>query len=155
MLLNYEPFSAADAFRLLDRFAATGSSIGRTAMPMDVYRLGDQVVATFDLPGVDPGSIDVTVEGNALTIRAERTAFADENADWIAAERPRGTYQRRLMLGRDLDPDRLAATYRDGVLSVTLPIAERAKPRRVAIDHDEAHEEVQTEERQVIEAPAR
>jgi HSP20 family protein len=59
-----------------------------------VYRLGDEVIATCDLPGVDPGSIDVTVEGNALTIRAERTAFADENADWIAAERPRGTYQR-------------------------------------------------------------
>ena len=155
MLLNYEPFSAADAFRLLDRFSAAGPTTGRTAMPMDVYRLGDQVVATFDLPGVDPGSIDVTVEGNALTIRAERTAFADEHADWIAAERPRGTYQRRLMLGRDLDPERLAAAYRDGVLSVTLPIAERAKPRRVAIDHDETHEEVHTEERQVIEAPAR
>ena len=70
MLLNYEPFSAADAFRLLDRFSGQGSAPGRTAMPMDVYRLGDDVVATFDLPGVDPGSIDVTVEGNALTIRA-------------------------------------------------------------------------------------
>ena len=147
MLLNYEPFSPADAFRLLDRVAA-GPSTGRTSMPMDVYRLGDQVVATFDLPGVDPGSIDVTVEGNALTIRAERTALADANADWIAAERPRGTYQRRLMLGRDLDPERLVAAYRDGVLSVTLPIAERAKPRRVAIDHDEAHD------RKVVEAAA-
>ena len=77
MLLNYEPFSAADAFRLLDRFTAQGSAPGRTAMPMDVYRLGDDVVATFDLPGVDPGSIDVTVEGNALTVRAERTALAE------------------------------------------------------------------------------
>ena len=154
MLLNYEPFSAADAFRILDRFSGQGSAPGRTAMPMDVYRLGDHVVATFDLPGVDPGSIDVTVEGNALTVRAERTTLVDENADWIAAERPRGTYQRRLMLGRDLDPDRLTAGYRDGVLTVTLPIAERAKPRRVAIDHDEAHTEVHGGDRQVIEAPA-
>lgn len=159
MLLNYEPFSAADAFRLLDRFTAQGSATGRSAMPMDVYRLGDHVVATFDLPGVDPGSIDVTVESNALTVRAERTTLADENADWIAAERPRGTFQRRLMLGRDLDPERLTAAYRDGVLTVTLPIAERAKPRRVAVDHDESHTEVHggvhAGDRQVIEAPAR
>jgi len=150
MLLNYEPFSPADAFRLLDRLTTPGSTTGHTAMAMDLYRLGDHVVAAFDLPGVDPGSIDVTVEGNELTVRAERTAFADQQADWIAAERPRGTYQRRLMLGRDLDPERLTAAYRDGVLTVTLPIAERAKPRRVAVDHDEAHES----DRQVIEAPA-
>src|SRR3712207_9366287 len=97
---------------------------------------------------VDPGSIDVTVEGTALTVRADRTALADDNVDWIATERPRGAYQRRLMLGRDLDPERLTAGYRDGVLTVTLPVAERAKPRRVAIDHEEARE------RQVIEAPA-
>lgn len=155
MLLNYEPFSASDAFRLLDRFTAQGSAPGRSGMPMDVYRLGDQVVATFDLPGVDPGSIDVTVEGNALTVRAQRTALADENADWIAAERPRGTYQRRLMLGRDLDPERLTAGYRDGVLTVTLPIAERAKPRRVTVDHDDTGDrQVDAGNRQVIEAPA-
>lgn len=151
MLLNYEPFSPADAFRFLDRLANSGSSTGHTVMPMDVYRLGDHVVAAFDLPGVDPGSIDVTVEGNALSVRAERTTLVDEGADWIAAERPRGTHQRRLMLGRDLDPDRLTAAYRDGVLTITLPIAERAKPRRVAIDHDETRDD----EQRVIEAPAR
>jgi HSP20 family protein len=152
MLLNYEPFSPADAFHLLDRLTAPGSTNGRTVMPMDVYRLGDHVVAAFDLPGVDPGSVDVTVEGNALTVRAERTPLVDAGADWIAAERPRGTYQRRLMLGRDLDPDRLTAAYRDGVLTITLPIAERAKPRRVAIDH--TTDEHGTEQ-QVLEAPAR
>ena len=151
MLLNYEPFSPADAFRLLDRFTNSGSSTGHTVMPMDVYRLGDHVVAAFDLPGVDPGSIDVTVEGNALSVRAERTALVDEGADWIASERPRGTHQRRLMLGRNLDPDRLTAAYRDGVLTITLPIAERAKPRRVAIDHDDSRDN----EQQVIEAPGR
>ena len=149
MLLNYEPFSAADAFRMLDRFTQSGSGTGHTAMPMDVYRLGDHVVAAFDLPGVDPGSIDVTVEGNALTVRAERTPLVDENVDWVAAERPRGTYQRRLMLGRDLDAERLSATYRDGVLTITLPIAERAKPRRIAVDHA-----ADDGDRQVIEAPA-
>jgi HSP20 family protein len=150
MLLNYEPFSP-DASRLLDRLTAAGSVTGRAAMPMDVYRHADHVVAAFDVPGVDPGSIDVTVEGNALTVRAERAAFPDGDADWIAAERPRGTYERRLLLGRELDVDRLSAACRDGVLTITLPVAERAKPRRVAIDHEEAREA----DRQVVEAPAR
>jgi HSP20 family protein len=116
---------------------------------VDIRRLEDRVVAAFDLPGVDPGSIDVTVEGNALIVRAERTAPAGGDVDWIVAERPRGTYQRRLVLGRDLDLDRLTAAYRDGVLTITLPVAERAKPRRIAVGHGAA-----SDDRQAIEAPA-
>ncbi len=101
-------------------------------MAMDVQRLDDHLIATFDLPGVDPGSIDVTVEGNSLTVRAERSA-PHEDGEWLCRERPRGGYSRRLMLGRDLDGERLTAAYHDGVLSITIPVAERAKPRRVAV----------------------
>jgi HSP20 family protein len=130
MLLNYEPFT--DAVRLLDKVAGqTGVPSG---MPMDIQRLDDHFVATFDLPGVDPGSIDVTVEGNALTVRAERST-PHESGDWLTRERPRGTFGRRLLLGRDLDGERLTATYRDGVLAITIPVAARAKPRRVEISH--------------------
>ncbi|WP_214369997.1 Hsp20/alpha crystallin family protein [Pseudonocardia sp. H11422] len=135
MLLNYEPFASADTFRLLDRLVGSAARPARTGMPMDVYRLDDHFVATFDLPGVDPGSIDVTVEGNNLAVRAERSA-PHEAGDWLVAERPRGTFSRQLMLGRGLDTDQLAATYRDGVLTVTIPVAERAKPRRIAISHE-------------------
>ncbi|MCF7547856.1 Hsp20/alpha crystallin family protein [Pseudonocardia sp. WMMC193] len=130
MLLNYEPF--ADAVRLLDKVA--GQTGMPTGMPMDIQRLDDHFVATFDLPGVDPGSIDVTVEGNALTVRAERST-PHEGGDWLTRERPRGSFSRRLMLGRDLDGDRLTATYRDGVLAITIPVAARAKPRKIEISH--------------------
>ncbi|GAY08086.1 18 kDa antigen 1 [Pseudonocardia sp. N23] len=130
MLLNYEPF--ADAARLLDRVAGSGQAGMPRGMAMDVQRLDDHLIATFDLPGVDPGSIDVTVEGNSLTVRAERSA-PHEDGEWLCRERPRGGYSRRLMLGRDLDGERLTAAYHDGVLSITIPVAERAKPRRVAV----------------------
>ena len=149
MLLNYEPFPSADASRLLDRFTAPGSATGRTAMPMDIHRLDDHVIVAFDLPGVDPDAIDVTVEGNALTVHAERTPRAGDDVTWIVAERPRGTYQRRLILGRDLDPDGLTAAYHDGVLTLTLPVSERAKPRRIAVGQGAA-----SDDRQIIEPPA-
>jgi HSP20 family protein len=94
-------------------------------------------VACFDLPGVDPGSIDLSVEGNTLTVHAERTAPADAG-EWLVAERPRGRYSRQLTLGRDLDTEHLHASYVDGVLSLTIPVVERAKPRRIEIEHSGA-----------------
>ncbi|NMO93243.1 Hsp20 family protein [Actinomycetospora sp. TBRC 11914] len=103
-------------------------------MPMDLYRAGDHVVSTFDVPGVDPGSIDISVEGNTVTVSAVRSAPGDAG-EWLIAERPRGRYGRRLTLGRDLDLDQLHASYVDGVLSLTIPVAERAKPRRVQVEH--------------------
>jgi len=130
MLLNYEPF--ADAVRLSTKVA--GQAGVPNGMPMDIQRLDDHFVATFDLPGVDPGSIDVTVEGNALTVRAERST-PHEDGEWLTRERPRGSFGRRLMLGRDLDAEQLTATYRDGVLAITLPVAARARPRRVEVSH--------------------
>jgi HSP20 family protein len=130
VLLNYDPF---DAFRSLDRFTGGHGQAG-TGMPMDLYRAGDHVVATFDVPGVDPGSIDISVEGNTVTVSAERSAPGDAG-EWLIAERPRGHYSRRLAMGRDLDLDQLHASYVDGVLSLTIPVAERSKPRRVTVEH--------------------
>jgi HSP20 family protein len=133
VLLNYDPF---DAFRSLDRFTGGRGQAG-TGMPMDMYRAGDHVVATFDVPGVDPGSIDISVEGNTVTVSAERSAPGDAG-EWMIAERPRGHYSRRLTMGRDLDLDQLHASYVDGVLSLTIPVAERSKPRRITVEHTAA-----------------
>ncbi|WP_018335790.1 Hsp20/alpha crystallin family protein [Actinomycetospora chiangmaiensis] len=130
MLLNYDP---VDAFRSLDRLTGWRGQPG-TGMPMDLYRAGDHVVAAFDVPGVDPGSIEITAEGQTVTVKAERTAPAD-SGEWLVAERPRGRYSRQLSLGRDLDVERLHATYVDGVLSLTIPVAERAKPRQISVEH--------------------
>ncbi len=137
MLLNYDP--AFDPFRMLERLAGQHPDRAWSGILMDVYRAEDHFVANFDLPGVDPGSIEVTVEGNALTVNAERTAPAtDTAANWLVAERPRGRYSRRLMLGHDLDTDNLHASYHDGVLTLTIPVVEKAKPRRVEISHSDA-----------------
>jgi HSP20 family protein len=130
VLLSYDPF---DAFRSLDRVTGWRGQAG-TGMPMDLYRADDHFVASFDIPGIDPGSIDVSVDGNALTVSAERTAPGDAN-DWVVAERPRGRYSRRLSLGRDVDAEKLHAAYVDGVLTLTIPLAERAKPRQIAVEH--------------------
>src|SRR5215203_868430 len=127
MLTAYDPFAATNAaFRALDQLTGrAGSSTARplSGMPMDAYRVGDNFVAHFDLPGVDPGSIDLSVEGNTLTIGAERSV----------AERPFGSYTRQLVLGRSLDTDRLEAHYHDGVLTVSIPVAEKARARKITV----------------------
>src|SRR5690242_19725972 len=102
-------------------------------MPMDLYRAGDHYVLHADLPGVDPGSVDVNVQNGTLTIKAERTDRDPQNVQWIASERFTGTYMRQLSLGEGIDTDKIAATYENGVLTVSLPVAERAKPRRVEV----------------------
>ena len=104
-------------------------------MPMDAYRQGEQFVVRFDLPGVDPGSIDLTVEKNVLTIRAQRVWQRGEGIEVIAAERPHGTFSRQLFLGETLDTERVHASYDNGVLTLTIPVAERAKARRVEVSH--------------------
>ena len=138
MLTAYDPFSGASAaFRALDQL--TGRQGGMTTaralsgMPMDAYRVGDNFVAHFDLPGVDPGSIDLQVEGTTLTISAERSVPQIEGAQWQVAERPFGSYTRQLVLGRSLDTDRLEASYHDGVLTVSIPVAEKARSRKITV----------------------
>jgi HSP20 family protein len=102
-------------------------------MPMDLCKIDDHYLLTADLPGVDPGSVDVDVDGGTLTISAHRTARSDESAQWLANERFFGTYRRSLSLGDNVDVSAISATYENGVLTVTIPVAERAKPRKVEI----------------------
>ncbi len=102
-------------------------------MPMDAYRRGDEFVVHLDVPGVDPSTIDLTVEQNTLTVTAERAWPRAEGDEVHIAERPQGKFSRQLLLGESLDTDRIAARYDQGVLTITIPVAEQSKPRKVEI----------------------
>ena len=129
MLMRTDPFGE------LDRLSRQlfGSVARPAAMPMDAYRDGDHFVVHFDLPGVDPGSVDVEVERNVLTVTAERKGSL-EGREVLVAERPQGSFSRQLFLGDTLDTDRIEADYTAGVLTLRIPVAEQAKPRKVAIE---------------------
>lgn len=131
MATRFDPFQEMD--RLLGQ--AFGAATSAVTMPMDLYRSGDHYVLHIDLPGADPGSIDVNVEDRTLTVRAQRTAAADQDVQWLVQERPSGTYARQVTVGRGLALDRIDATYTDGVLTLSIPVAEEAKPRKVEIRH--------------------
>ena len=124
-----------DPFRELDRVASSllDQAQGPRLMPMDLFRDGDHYVLNADLPGIDPGSVDVDVDGQLLTIRAERTPRSQEGVKWLAHERPTGSFLRQLTLGEGIDSTRISATYENGVLSVMIPVAERAKPRKIEV----------------------
>ena len=123
-----------DPFREFDRLTqALGTRLRPAVMPMDAYRQGDDFVVHFDLPGVEPSSIDLTVEKNVLTVSAERRWEPSENLQIVASERPQGTFSRQLFLGDGLDAERVSAAYDNGVLTVSIPVAEQAKPRKVEI----------------------
>src|SRR3954465_11229646 len=141
MLTAYDPFAATSAaFRALDQLTGRSGLTARplSGMPMDAYRGGDNFVAPLDLPGVDPGSIDLSVEGNTLTVSAERSVPQLENAEWTIAERPYGSYTRQLVLGRSLDTDALEASYHDGVLTLSIPVAEKARARKIQVTRADA-----------------
>ncbi|HAQ59693.1 MAG TPA: heat-shock protein Hsp20 [Microbacterium sp.] len=127
-----------DPLRDLDRLASSlfDTRRGPRRMPMDLYRDGDHYVLTADLPGIDPGSVDIDVDGQLLTIRAERTLAAGEGVKWITREREAASFLRQLNLGQGIDTDNIAASYSNGVLSVTIPVSERAKPRKVEVATD-------------------
>ena len=124
-----------DPFREFDRLASQvlGTTNRPAVMPMDAWRQGDVFQIEFDLPGVSRETIDLDVERNVLTVRAERVA---RNGDWemLASERPRGVFSRQLVLGDNLDLDRSEAHYGDGVLRLSIPVAERAKPRKIEVE---------------------
>ena len=129
MLMRFDPF------RELNRLTASLGTAARTAvMPMDAYRQGDQFVVQLDLPGVNPESIDLTVEKNVLTVSAERSWQSEEARDVVVAERPQGQFSRQLFLAESLDPERIEAHYDQGVLTLTVPVAEQAKLRKVEIN---------------------
>jgi HSP20 family protein len=133
-----------DPFRDLDRLTAAvlGTVARPAALPMDAYRDGERFVVRLDLPGVAADAIDVTVEKNVLTVRAERTPALPEGAERVAAERPTGVFRRQLFLGDTLDADRLSADYDAGVLTITLPVREQAKARKVAVGVGAARPEI-------------
>ncbi|HYZ09324.1 MAG TPA: Hsp20/alpha crystallin family protein [Pseudonocardiaceae bacterium] len=132
MLMRTDPFRELD--RLTQQvFGHNGTWSKPAVMPMDAYREGDQFVVHFDLPGVIPDSIDLDVERNVLTVRAERRESHPENAELQVAERPRGVFSRQLFLGDTLDTDRIAASYDAGVLTLHIPVTEKAKPRKIEI----------------------
>ncbi|MTD54919.1 Hsp20/alpha crystallin family protein [Amycolatopsis pithecellobii] len=129
-----------DPFRELDRFAwqAMGSANPGTwsapaTMPMDAYRSGDEFVVSFDLPGVNPDAIELDIERNVLTVRAERRPLHPDDAQMQISERRLGVFSRQLFLGDSLDTEHIAAGYEAGVLTIRIPVAERAKPRRIEI----------------------
>ena len=134
MLLRFDPF------RELDRLTqqALGTSNRPAAMALDAYRQDDQFVVHFDLPGVDPSSIELTVEKNVLTVSAERH-WDSEEQEFIANERPHGTFSRQLFLGDTLDADHVEADYDRGVLTLTIPVAEHIKPRKIEITLGDQH----------------
>lgn len=129
MLMRYDPF------REIDRFTEGlfGNAARTPWMPMDAVRKGDRVEILFDLPGVRTDSIELTMERNVLTVKAERSWFPEEGAEVLARERTQGTFSRQVLLGEALDADDVQAQYDQGVLRVTVPVAEKAKPRKVEI----------------------
>src|ERR1700750_1234307 len=143
MLTRSDPFRELD--RLTQQVFGTSGTLARPAvMPMDAWRDGDTFHVEFDLPGVNPDSIDLDVERNVITVRAERPPRASD-AELIAAERPRGVFSRQLMLGDNLDTEHITAAYDGGVLTLQIPVAERAKPRKISVTS-------KGDERQAIDA---
>ena len=124
-----------DPFRELDRLSQQllGTAARPTLMPMDAWRESESFIVEFDLPGVDTDSIDLDVERNVLTVRADRP-MREGTSELVAAERPRGVFSRQLILGDNLDLERISAAYSDGVLRLTIPVAERAKPRKISVN---------------------
>jgi HSP20 family protein len=130
MLMRFDPFRELD--RLTEQVRG-GTRQWPSVLPMDAYRRGDHFVVHFDLPGADPDSIELTVERNVLTVKAERSWARGEEDEVLVNERPQGVFSRQLFLGESLDAERVEASYDNGVLTLTIPVAEQAKPRRVAI----------------------
>ena len=138
MLMRTDPFRELD--RLTQQVLGTNGTLARpSVMPMDAWRDGDTFHVEFDLPGVNPDSIDLDVERNVVTVKAERPPRASD-AELIAAERPRGVFSRQLILGDNLDTEHITARYDSGVLTLQIPVAEKAKPRKITVtSKDDRH----------------
>ena len=138
MLMRFDPLREFD--RVFDQ---TWSQVRQASIPLDAYRHGDSFVINLDLPGVDPNSVDLTVERNSLTISAERHWEPVDGDQIVASERRQGTFSRQLLLGDGLDVDRIHASYENGVLTVTIPVSASAKPRKIEVE-SEPHREAIT-----------
>lgn len=134
MLLQHDPF------RDLDRLTQQvfGTMTRPSSMPLDAWRDGDEFVVELDLPGIDPDKLDIDVERNVLTIKAERLSRIPDAVDAVASERPWGVFSRQLVLGDSLDTEKVDADYTSGVLRLRIPIAEKAKPRKISVTSRDA-----------------
>jgi HSP20 family protein len=139
LLESMDPFLAE-----LDRLSKYALGASGLSFPMDVVRRGDEVVCHFDLPGADPDSIDVTLDGDTLVVHASRTIEYADGEQLLVSERGSGQITRRVRLGDWADADRVSAAYADGVLTVTVPVAEAAKPRKVAVTRGNAVQETRS-----------
>jgi HSP20 family protein len=139
MLMRTDPFRDLD--RLLSQ-QAFGTAARPAPMPMDAYRTGHEFRVHLDLPGIDTDSIELTVEQNVLTVRAQRSSVMNGDVEMVVAERPTGTFTRQLFLGETLDADRITADYSAGVLTLTIPVREAAKPRRLEITSSEPAKQI-------------
>lgn len=138
MLLRFDPF------REFDRIGEQLWGQARTPLlPLDAYRSGDEFVVHVDVPGVDPDSIELTVERNVLVLKAERSWQPAEGAEVVTAERPQGSFTRQLFLGENLDVDKIQASYEHGVLTLRIPVAQTAKPRRVEIQSGQPQQAIE------------
>ena len=142
MLVRFDPFREVDRFadQVDQFFRRPGASV-----PMDAVRHGSQVFVSFDLPGVDPDTIDLQVERDVLTVSATRKFERNEGDEVLASERPQGTFTRRVLLGESLDTSRTEASYDHGVLTVTIPVAEQAQPRKIAVGGAHKAEAIEAE----------
>jgi HSP20 family protein len=131
-----------DPFREMDRFTEQMFSGRAPAMAMDAFRRGETFQVDLDLPGVDAGSIDLTVERNVLTVKAERRRQPVEGARYVVTERRQGSFSRQLFLGETLDTDHIEAQYHDGVLTLTIPVVDAARPRRIPVNGESGDPEV-------------
>jgi HSP20 family protein len=133
-----------DPFRELDRLAqqVLGTAARPAAMPMDAWREDQEFVVAFDLPGVNLDSIDLDVERNVLTVKAERPDPSGKDTELIASERPRGVFSRQLILGDTLDTENVKASYDGGVLTLRIPVTEKAKPRKIEVESKEARHQI-------------
>ncbi|MFF2404407.1 Hsp20/alpha crystallin family protein [Streptomyces goshikiensis] len=141
MLMRTDPFRELD--RMAQQLVGPGTWSKPSVMPMDAYREGDEYVVAFDVPGVTADAIDIDVERNMLTVKAERRPTAKvDNVKMELAERPLGVFSRQIMLADTLDTERIQADYEAGVLTLRIPIAERAKPRKVSIGAGSGRKEI-------------
>ena len=145
-----------DPFRELDRVASNllDARQGPRFMPIDLHREAEHYILNADLPGIDPGSVDVDVDGQVLTIRAERTPRSEEGVKWLAHERPYGSFLRQFNLGDGIATENISATYENGVLSVMIPVTEKAKPRKVAVTSSNSSSQPMAEVTQGAESKA-
>ncbi len=130
MLMRFEPFSEFD--RITEQLKSERRA---WQIPVDAYRRGDEFKVLLDLPGADPGSIELTVDNDVLTVRGTRTWLRFDDDQIAITERPKGDFSRQLLLGESLDRDKITASFEDGVLTVTIPVIAQAKPRKVEIAH--------------------